>query len=88
MGLQLLNLATHTEKGSVPENPVEEIHLNVGNAKEGVSWITGKLWMQSCGMDTAALPSPSLPWLYLQHQLHLPKYELLTERAMADLMIL
>lgn len=62
--------------------------MNVGNAKQEVSWITVKLWMQSCGMDTPAPPSPSLPWLCLQHELHLPKYELLTERAMAGLMTL
>lgn len=64
---------------------MEEIHMDVGNAKQELSWIAVKLWMQSWGMDIQAPPSPSLPWLCLQHELHLAKYEILTERIMADL---
>lgn len=50
-----------------------EIHMNVGIAEQEVSWITVKLGMQSCGMDIQEPPSPSLPWLCLQHELHFPK---------------
>lgn len=60
----------------MPETPMEKIHMDVGNAKQEVSWITEKLWMQSWSMDIQALPSPSLPWLCLQNELHLAKYEI------------
>lgn len=78
----------HVQKGAVPETPMEETHRDVGNAEQEVSWIAVKPWMHSCAMDTQALPSPSLPWLCLQHELHFPKYKILTERIMADLMAL